>query len=181
MENGAVYEQTTEPRAVRAGLFCSPHLSRLRLALKALQLLFSFVAFTCEEIVESCTSCGGLYFFEFVSCSALLLSLLLLAVYCTTLYEKFGDDNIRKADLVTTAIVSCFFILASVVFAATNDKSSVETLAIVFGFLASLAFLGDLIYMFIERRKEKEANKKKENPNRQGPSEHQPLKNEEKV
>ncbi|XP_019364346.1 PREDICTED: CKLF-like MARVEL transmembrane domain-containing protein 6 [Gavialis gangeticus] len=179
MENGAVYEDTTEPQDARACRFCSPHLGRLRLALKALQLLFSFVAFICEEIVESCTSCNGLYFFEFVSCSALLLSLLLLVVYCTTLYEKFGDGNIRKTDLVTTAIVSCFFILASIVFAATNDKSSVETLAIVFGFLASLAFLGDLIYMFMEGRKE--ANEKKENPNQQGPPENQPLKNEGKA
>ncbi|XP_006030275.1 CKLF-like MARVEL transmembrane domain-containing protein 6 [Alligator sinensis] len=142
--------------------------------------LFSFVAFVCEEVVESCTLCGGLYFFEFVSCSAVLLSLLLLVVYCTTLYERFGDDSIRKTDFVATTIVSGFFILASIVFAATNDKSSVETLAIVFGFLASLAFLGDLIYMLMKRRKP--ANEKKaENPDRQETPENQPLKSEAKV
>jgi len=40
--------------------------------------------------------CGGLYFFEFTSCSACLMSLLILCVYCTDVYETFGEDKIKR-------------------------------------------------------------------------------------
>ncbi|KFQ98175.1 CKLF-like MARVEL transmembrane domain-containing protein 6, partial [Nipponia nippon] len=58
--------------------------------------ILSLLAVICEEIVEDCIKCGGLYFFEFVSCSAFLLSLLILCVYCTGAYETLGEDKVQK-------------------------------------------------------------------------------------
>ncbi|KFW67201.1 CKLF-like MARVEL transmembrane domain-containing protein 6, partial [Pygoscelis adeliae] len=58
--------------------------------------ILSLLAVICEEIVEDCITCGGLYFFEFTSCSAFLLSLLILCVYCTDVYETFGEDKVQK-------------------------------------------------------------------------------------
>lgn len=54
-----------------------------------LQLL-SLVALLLEELVHSCTSCLGLYAFEFVSCSALLFTLLLLVLLATPLHGRVG-------------------------------------------------------------------------------------------
>lgn len=58
--------------------------------------VLSLLAVICEEIVENCIKCGGLYFFEFTSCSAFLLSLLILCVYCTDVYETFGEDKVQR-------------------------------------------------------------------------------------
>ncbi|KFZ66100.1 CKLF-like MARVEL transmembrane domain-containing protein 6, partial [Antrostomus carolinensis] len=58
--------------------------------------ILSLLAVICEEIVEDCFKCGGLYFFEFISCSAFLLSLLILCVYCTDVYETFGEDKVQR-------------------------------------------------------------------------------------
>ncbi|NXJ00595.1 CKLF6 protein, partial [Psophia crepitans] len=99
MENGAVYNDTTEPQAkpLRRPFGCTlRHLRGWRLPTKALQAIVSLLAVICEEVVENCIKCSGLYFFEFVSCSAFLLSLLILCVYCTHVYEKFGEDKVQK-------------------------------------------------------------------------------------
>ncbi|NWV65235.1 CKLF6 protein, partial [Malurus elegans] len=100
MNNGAVYNETTEPEAKAARRlpfgFTLEHLWGWRLPVKVLQTILSFVAVVCEEIVEDCTSCSGLYFFEFISCSAFLLSLLILFVYCTEMYESLGEDKVPK-------------------------------------------------------------------------------------
>ncbi|NXY31297.1 CKLF6 protein, partial [Pomatorhinus ruficollis] len=98
MDNRAVYNETTEPQAPRRRPFgCTlRHLWGWRLAVKVVQTIFSFVAVLCEEIVDNCINCSGLYFFEFISCSAFLLSLLILCVYCTDLYESLGKDKVQK-------------------------------------------------------------------------------------
>ncbi|NWY57646.1 CKLF6 protein, partial [Chionis minor] len=99
MDNGAVYIETTEPQAKppRRPFGCSlRHLRGWRLPAKALQAILSLLAVICEEIVEDCMNCSGLYFFEFTSCSAFLLSLLVLCVYCTDVYETFGEDKVRR-------------------------------------------------------------------------------------
>lgn len=54
-----------------------------------LQLL-SLVALLLEELVKSCTTCLGLYTFEFVSCTALLFTLLLLVLLATPLHARVG-------------------------------------------------------------------------------------------
>ncbi|KAF1455538.1 CKLF6 protein, partial [Pygoscelis papua] len=98
MEVGAVYNETTEPQAKppRRPFGCTlRHLWGWRLLTKALQVILSLLAVICEEIVEDCITCGGLYFFEFTSCSAFLLSLLILCVYCTDVYETFGEDKVQ--------------------------------------------------------------------------------------
>jgi hypothetical protein len=41
--------------------------------------------------------CGGLYFFEFVSCSAFLLSLLLLIVYCTPVHDRVDTGKVKSS------------------------------------------------------------------------------------
>ncbi|KAM4856842.1 CKLF-like MARVEL transmembrane domain-containing protein 6 isoform X2 [Urocitellus parryii] len=105
MENGAVYSPTTEEdpgpaRGARRGLAACFSLARLpwyRRVLKGLQLLLSLLAFICEEVVSQCTLCGGLYFFEFVSCSAFLLSLLLLIVYCTPVYDRVDNTKVKSS------------------------------------------------------------------------------------
>ncbi|XP_067417940.1 CKLF-like MARVEL transmembrane domain-containing protein 6 [Emydura macquarii macquarii] len=178
MENGAVYNQTTEPQGGKAAscLCTLRQLPFARLLLKAAQVLLSFLAFICEEIVESCILCGGLYFFEFLSCSAFFLSILVLIVYCTSAYETFEKDTLKKLDIWATTVVGVLFFIASIVFAATSDKSAVETVAIVFGFLASIAFLVDCIQMLMEKRKMKEG-KLENTGNTQNTQENQPLNN----
>lgn len=97
MENGAVYSPTTEedpgpargPRSGLAAYFFLGRLPRLRRVLKGLKLLLSLLAFICEEVVSQCTLWGTLFFFEFVSDSAFLLSLLILIVYYTPFYESW--------------------------------------------------------------------------------------------
>ncbi|NXQ24009.1 CKLF6 protein, partial [Alaudala cheleensis] len=96
-EKGA---RTTEPGAKaprrRPFGFTLRRLRGWRLPAKVVQAIFSFVAVLCEEIVDDCSTCGGLYFFEFISCSAFLLSLLILCVYCTDLYESLGEEKVQK-------------------------------------------------------------------------------------
>ncbi|NXM71719.1 CKLF6 protein, partial [Serilophus lunatus] len=102
MENGAVYVETTEaqvkpPRRRRAPFGCTlRHLRGWRLPAKVVQAVLSFLAVICEEIVVDCSICSGLYFFEFISCSAFLLCLLILFVYCTDIYETLGEDKVQK-------------------------------------------------------------------------------------
>ncbi|NXK04336.1 CKLF6 protein, partial [Herpetotheres cachinnans] len=99
MENGAVYNETTESQSKPS---CRPfgcslrHLPGWRLLTKALQAILSLLAVIFEEIVQNCIKCGGLYFFEFTSCSAFLLSLLILCVYCTDVYETLGKDKVQR-------------------------------------------------------------------------------------
>uniref|UniRef100_A0A8C5TPC7 CKLF like MARVEL transmembrane domain containing 6 n=1 Tax=Malurus cyaneus samueli TaxID=2593467 RepID=A0A8C5TPC7_9PASS len=95
-----------------------------------LQIL-SFVAVVCEEIVEDCTSCSGLYFFEFISCSAFLLSLLILFVYCTEMYESLGEDKVPKLNFWALPVIGAWFLIASIVFSANNSGSAAESAAYV--------------------------------------------------
>ncbi|KAF3827067.1 CKLF-like MARVEL transmembrane domain-containing protein 6 [Mirounga angustirostris] len=176
MENGVVYGPTTEEdpgpgRGARRGLASCFSLGRLplrRLALKGLQLLLSLLAFVCEEVVSQCTLCGGLYFFEFVSCSAFLLSLLILIVYCTPVYDQVDSTKVKQSDFYITMGTGCVFLLASIIFVSTHDRTKAEIAATVFGFLASIMFLSDVVIMFCERRQESQM-RKPEATRRSGP------------
>lgn len=55
--------------------------------------LLSLVALLLEELVQSCTSCAGLYTFEFFSCSAFLFTLLLLVLLATPLHTRVGISH----------------------------------------------------------------------------------------
>uniref|UniRef100_A0A8D1W0G9 MARVEL domain-containing protein n=1 Tax=Sus scrofa TaxID=9823 RepID=A0A8D1W0G9_PIG len=162
MENGAVYSPTTEAhpapsRGARRGLSSYFTLKRLKgplRILKFMQLELSLLAFICEEIVSQCTLCGGLYFFEFVSCSAFLLSLLILIVYCTPVYDKVDPEKVKPSDFYITAGIGFVFLVASVIFAFTHDNTYAELFAIGFGFLASLSFLFNFFLMAYEKFKQ---------------------------
>ncbi|CAH6777515.1 CKLF-like MARVEL transmembrane domain-containing protein 6 [Phodopus roborovskii] len=171
MDNGAVYGPTTEAapgagRGARSGLAAFFSLGRLpwsRRVLKVLQLLLSLLAFICEEVVSECTLCGGLYFFEFVSCSAFLLSLLLLIVYCTPVHDRVDPGKVKASDFYITLGTGCVFLLASIIFVSTHAGSSAEIAAIVFGFIASLMFLLDFVVMLCEKRQESQLRKPENN------------------
>ncbi|XP_004419516.1 PREDICTED: CKLF-like MARVEL transmembrane domain-containing protein 6 [Ceratotherium simum simum] len=167
MENGAVYGQTTEEnpgpaRGARSALAAYFFLGRLkwhRRVLKILQLVLSLLAFICEEVVAQCTLCGGLYFFEFVSCSASLLSLLILIVYCTPVYDRVDSVKVKASDFYIMLGTGCVFLVASSIFVATHDRTSAEYAATVFGFLASFMFLFDFCTMVYEKRQESHLRK----------------------
>ncbi|XP_066101169.1 CKLF-like MARVEL transmembrane domain-containing protein 6 [Saccopteryx bilineata] len=171
MENG-VYSPTTEEdpgpaRGARGSLtacFNPGRLKRHRRALKVLQLLLSLLAFICEEVVSQCTLCGGLYFFEFMSTSAFLLSLLVLIVYCTPVYDKVGAAKVKDSDFYITLGIGCLLLLASIIFVSTHDRTPAEIAATVFGFLASFAFLSDFFVMAYEKRQESQRRKPETTP-----------------
>ncbi|KAG9476112.1 CKLF-like MARVEL transmembrane domain-containing protein 6 [Eleutherodactylus coqui] len=142
------YGSTTEAISSKSNSYCGSELERKHLFLKLAQLVLSFVAFICEEIIAQCDSCGGLYFFEFVSCSAFLIAVLMLVVYWTPLKSKISIPQFKKIDFYVTIGVGFFFILASIVFAATMDNSELGKVSVAFGFLASIAFLLEVWFMY---------------------------------
>ncbi|XP_068092325.1 CKLF-like MARVEL transmembrane domain-containing protein 6 [Hyperolius riggenbachi] len=139
------YQPTTE--VIQKSARFTP-MERQHLIIKGIQLVLSLVAFICEEVITQCEVCGGLYFFEFVSCSALLLTILMLVVYATNLKSKINMDSFKKIDFILTACIGVFFLIASIVFVATIDKTELSSAAVAFGFLASIAFLVELYFMY---------------------------------
>ncbi|OCT75904.1 CKLF-like MARVEL transmembrane domain-containing protein 6 [Xenopus laevis] len=175
MTEPGVYGQTTEPSSdAKKAFFSIQHLGIVRFLLKVLQLLFSFIGFVCEEIIDQCENCGGLYFFEFVSCSAFLLALLPIIVYCTQLKDKVNKESLATIDFWITSITGVIFLIASIVFVATMDSNTLATVSVAFGFLASIAFIAEV---FILYRSGESPFKKKANVNGQNKTpEGQPLK-----
>ncbi|KAM9723711.1 CKLF-like MARVEL transmembrane domain-containing protein 6 [Menidia menidia] len=108
--------------------------------------VLSFLAFVLEELVSSCLSCHPLYFFEFVSCTAFLFTLLLLVLLSTALHAKVGVAYWPRLDFCYTAVVCLFLFISSIVFFALNGGTGLEQGAAVFGLLAALAFGADLVY-----------------------------------
>ncbi|XP_034029611.1 CKLF-like MARVEL transmembrane domain-containing protein 6 [Thalassophryne amazonica] len=139
-----VYTPTTvaEPKS-SCFLIPGEPLEKIRLLVKLAEVLLSFVAFIVEEVVNSCISCTSLYFFEFISCTAFLFTLLLLVLLYTTLHRRLGVPCWPTVDFVYTAIIGVLFFIASITFAA-NSHSTLEQIAVAFGFMASLAFAVDL-------------------------------------
>uniref|UniRef100_A0A8C7WSN8 MARVEL domain-containing protein n=1 Tax=Oryzias sinensis TaxID=183150 RepID=A0A8C7WSN8_9TELE len=113
--------------------------------------LLSLVAFVLEELVSSCGNCNPLYFFEFVSCTAFLFTLLLLILLSTRLHEKVGIECWPKLNFFYTLGIAVLLLISSIVFAADNAGSSLESAAEVFGFLATLIFALDVAY-FLKTR-----------------------------
>lgn len=151
MENAEVYRSTTtaqQPAKDSCFMVPSAHLDTKRFILKALEVLLSFVAFVLEEIVNNCTSCGPLYFFEFVSCTAFLFTLLLLILLTTPLHQRVGISCWPQLDFVYTVFIAIFFLIASIVFAVDNGGITVEKTAVAFGFLATVVFFVDAV-MFV--------------------------------
>lgn len=96
-------------------------------------------------------------------------------VYCTIAYETFGKDKVNKVNFWTMLIIGAFFLIASIVLAATSSGSAFEKAACVFGFFASGAFLAEFIWDLWCSRKQS-TEERSENPGHtQGATEDQPL------
>lgn len=144
-----VYSPTTvtNPKS-RWFLVPDENLDWKRFIIKITEVLLSVVAFAQEEAVHTCVSCEPLYFFEFVSCSAFLFTLLLLVLLSTVLHQRVGVTCWRPLDFGYTAVIFVLFFISSIVFSANNSGSSLEKSAVAFGFLASLVFAVDLVLFY---------------------------------
>uniref|UniRef100_A0A1A7XQ90 CKLF-like MARVEL transmembrane domain containing 6 n=1 Tax=Iconisemion striatum TaxID=60296 RepID=A0A1A7XQ90_9TELE len=142
-----VYSPTTAPNP-ESSCFKVPSklLDKPRFILKVCEVLLSLVAFILEEMVGSCSSCNPLYFFEFVSCTAFLFTLLLLILLSTKLHEKVNISCWPKVDFVYTATITALFFISSIIFAVDNGGSDLESVAVAFGFLSTVAFVVDLVF-----------------------------------
>ncbi|XP_014743395.1 PREDICTED: CKLF-like MARVEL transmembrane domain-containing protein 4 [Sturnus vulgaris] len=138
------YQPTTEPVSQRRGLgglrcdldYLRGTLGRLKLA----EVLLALTAFICIETIMECSPCEGLYFFEFVSCSALVVTGALLLLFSLNLHTRIPQINWNLTDLVNTGLSTFFFFIASVVLAALNHKTGAEIAAVVFGFVAMAVY-----------------------------------------
>ncbi|XP_056331406.1 CKLF-like MARVEL transmembrane domain-containing protein 6 [Danio aesculapii] len=143
---------TTTPAAAQANKtkiwfnVPSDSLDTIRCAIKVVEMLLSFVAFVMEEIVSHCVSCGPLYFFEFVSCTAFLFTLLLLILLATHLHQRVGITCWPTLDFTYTSGMAVMFLIASIVFAAGNGQTGLEQGAVAFGFMSTIAFFADSAY-----------------------------------
>lgn len=59
---------------------------------RSLQVL-SLISFICIETIMMCSPCGGVYLFEFVSCSAFVVTGVLLLIFCLNLHIKVPQVN----------------------------------------------------------------------------------------
>ncbi|NP_001038221.1 CKLF-like MARVEL transmembrane domain-containing protein 6 [Danio rerio] len=124
----------------------SENLETIRFVIKVVEMLLSFVAFVMEEVVSHCASCGPLYFFEFVSCTAFLFTLLLLILLATSLHQRVGIKCWPTLDFTYTSGMAVMFLIASIVFAAGNGRTGLEQGAVAFGFMSTIAFFAEAAY-----------------------------------
>ncbi|XP_007457377.1 CKLF-like MARVEL transmembrane domain-containing protein 4 isoform X2 [Lagenorhynchus albirostris] len=101
--------------------------------------ILALIAFICIETIMECSPCEGLYFFEFVSCSAFVVTGVLLILFSLNLHMRIPQINWNLTDLVNTGLSTFFFFIASIVLAALNHKTGAEIAAVIFGFLATAA------------------------------------------
>ncbi|NXH19291.1 CKLF4 protein, partial [Bucco capensis] len=138
------YQPTTEPVSQRHGLgglrcdldYLRGTFGRIKLA----EVVLALIAFICIETIMECSPCEGLYFFEFVSCSALVVTGVLLLMFSLNLHTRIPQINWNLTDLVNTGLSTFFFFIASVVLAALNHKTGAEIAAVIFGFLAMAVY-----------------------------------------
>uniref|UniRef100_UPI00398E8924 CKLF-like MARVEL transmembrane domain-containing protein 4 n=1 Tax=Pristiophorus japonicus TaxID=55135 RepID=UPI00398E8924 len=134
------YQPTTEPVTAthRLAVRCdTDYLRSVFGILKLLEVVLALIAFICIETVKECLPCGGLYFFEFVSCTAFVVTGLLLLMFSLNLHTKVPQINWNLTDLINTVISAVVFFIAAIVLAAMNHKRKGEIAAVVFGFLAA--------------------------------------------
>ncbi|XP_038627842.1 CKLF-like MARVEL transmembrane domain-containing protein 4 [Tachyglossus aculeatus] len=138
------YQPTTEPVSQLrglAGLRCDlDYLRGVFGRLKVAQVVLALIAFVCIETIMACSPCEGLYFFEFVSCSAFVVTGLLLLMFSLNLHTRIPQINWNLTDLVNTGLSTFFFFIASIVLAALNHKAGAEIAAVIFGFLATAVY-----------------------------------------
>lgn len=134
------YQPTTEPvhANVLGGIRCDTEYLKSRFGiLKVVEVVLSLIGFICIETIMMCSPCGGVYFFEFVSCSASVVTGVLLLIFCLNLHTKVPHVKWSLTDLVNTAASTFFFFLSSLVLAIINHKTGAEIAAAIFGFLVT--------------------------------------------
>ncbi|XP_038825135.1 CKLF-like MARVEL transmembrane domain-containing protein 4 isoform X2 [Salvelinus namaycush] len=91
------YQPTTEPvhsRNVLGGIRCDFEYLKSHFGiLKAVEVALALIAFICIETIMLCLPCGGVYFFEFVSCSAFVVTGVLLLIFSLSLHTKVPHVN----------------------------------------------------------------------------------------
>lgn len=55
--------------------------------------ILALIAFVCIETIMECSPCEGLYFFEFVSCSAFVVTGVLLILFSLNLHMRIPQIN----------------------------------------------------------------------------------------
>uniref|UniRef100_A0A8C4QT92 MARVEL domain-containing protein n=1 Tax=Eptatretus burgeri TaxID=7764 RepID=A0A8C4QT92_EPTBU len=98
--------------------------------LKIAQVVTSFIAFICVEVVDRCRNCKALYFFEFVSCSVFLITLSLFIIFCCKLDKRFSAINWKLTDSINTLLATLFLFIACIILAAKNSGHSAEIAAV---------------------------------------------------
>ncbi|XP_064015988.1 CKLF-like MARVEL transmembrane domain-containing protein 4 isoform X2 [Pogoniulus pusillus] len=91
------YQPTTEPVSQRRGLgglrcdldYLRGTFGKIKLA----EVVLALIAFICIETIMECSPCEGLYFFEFVSCSALVVTGVLLLMFSLNLHTRIPQIN----------------------------------------------------------------------------------------
>ncbi|XP_047436818.1 CKLF-like MARVEL transmembrane domain-containing protein 4 [Mugil cephalus] len=135
------YQPTTEPvhaRNVLGGIRCDvDYLKSYFGVLKVVEVVLSLIGFICIETIMMCSPCGGVYFFEFVSCSAFVVTVVLLLIFFLNLHTKVPQVNWSLTDLVNTSVSTLFFFLSSLVLACINHNTAAEIAAVIFGFLVT--------------------------------------------
>ncbi|XP_063330518.1 CKLF-like MARVEL transmembrane domain-containing protein 4 [Pelmatolapia mariae] len=138
------YQPTTEPvhsRNVFGGIVCDmEYLKSYFGILKVVEVVLSLIGFICIETIMMCSPCGGVYFFEFVSCSALVVTGVLLLIFCLNIHTKVPHVNWSLTDLVNTGASTLFFFLSSLVLACINHNTGAEIAAVIFGFLVTVVY-----------------------------------------
>ncbi|XP_036391688.1 CKLF-like MARVEL transmembrane domain-containing protein 4 [Megalops cyprinoides] len=138
------YQPTTEPvnsRNVFGGIKCDTGYLKSNFGiLKLIEVALSLIAFICIETIMLCLPCGGVYFYEFISCSAFIITGFLLLIYSLNLHTKVPHVNWSLTDLVNTVSSTFFFFLASIVLAALNHTTGTEIVAVIFGFLVTAVY-----------------------------------------
>ncbi|XP_008308162.1 CKLF-like MARVEL transmembrane domain-containing protein 4 [Cynoglossus semilaevis] len=138
------YQPTTEPvhsRTVFGGLRCDlEYLKSYFGILKVVEVVLSLIGLICIETIMLCSPCGAVYFFEFVSCSAFVVTGVLLLIFTLSFHTKVPHVNWNLTDLVNTAASTFFFALSSLVLACVNHNTSAEIAAVVFGFLVTAVY-----------------------------------------
>ncbi|XP_037103005.1 CKLF-like MARVEL transmembrane domain-containing protein 4 isoform X3 [Syngnathus acus] len=96
------YQPTTEPvqaRSVWGGIRCDvDYLQSYFGILKAIEVVLSLIAFICIETIMMCSPCSGVYFFEFVSCTAFVVTGALLVIFSLSLHTKVPHINWNLTD-----------------------------------------------------------------------------------
>ncbi|KAM6450814.1 CKLF-like MARVEL transmembrane domain-containing protein 6 isoform 2-T2 [Liasis olivaceus] len=82
--------------------------------------------------------------------------------------------KISQLDFMIVILVGSVFLLASIIFSGTSDKTPIEIAAVAFGYFASIAFLVDAVLMIKKRRVKKE-RQPENTTNPSNPPENQPL------